>query len=366
MVLALKIINKDLKKGYIEVLIENEDDLWILYNIIEQGDIITAKTTREIKFSDKSSRRVSMTVSIKVKNLEFQPFTDRLRLRGIIIEGPEKYGVKGKHHTLNIAPGSKIIIWKNTWFKHQLDRIIEASNIKTRILLVVLDYDESCFALLGEQGVKILNEISSYLPGKDSPKDFAIYLNKYFEEIAEHIIKFVEQYKVEVAVIAGPGDIGKRVIKILNERKTSLSKVYYDSVSIGGCNGLNELLRRDSVKKAVEEISIIKAQSIVDEFKKLLIKDPLLVAYGFDDVKYAVQHNAVEKLVVSSDLIRCYDEELRKQVNIVVEEAYRRKAEIVIVPHNSDIGKEVEGFGGIIAILRYPLPRPSNLLKDAL
>ncbi len=358
----MRILDQDLKKGYIEVMLENDDDLWVLYNVIEPGDIVTAKTTREVKFGEGgSSRRIPMVLSIKVKKLEFQPFTDRLRIRGVVVEGPEEYGIKGKYHTLNITPGSRLVIWKNKWFKHQLDRLTKTSSVRSPVLIVVLDYDEACIALLGEQGVKVLDELSSNLPGKDDPKGFTTYLNRYLEETVKRISEEAERYDAKVIVVASPGDLAKHVVKLIREKKLGFNKIYQDSVSIGGCNGLNEILRRDSVKKAVEEISIIKAQEIVEEFKQLLVKEPLLTAYGVNDIEYAIKNNAVEKMVVSSGLIRSYDEDMRRKINELLEEAYRRKARIIIVPSNSDVGREVEGFGGIIAILRYPLPRPNAL-----
>ena len=46
-----------------------------------------------------------MILTVRVEAVEFQAFTTRLRIRGIVIEGPEKYGVVGKNHTHSIEPG---------------------------------------------------------------------------------------------------------------------------------------------------------------------------------------------------------------------------------------------------------------------
>ncbi len=301
-----------------------------------------------------------MKLAIRVEYLEFQPFTERLRIRGVVVEGPEEYGVKGKYHTLNVEPGDKIVIWKEKWPMYQVDRLERASGVRENIIVATLDYDDACIALLSEQGIKVLEEISSRLPGKDDPSGFTKALNRYFEEVVRAIIENVEKYGVKAVVIASPGDLSKRIVDTLGDRLRN-TIVVRDTVSMGGRSGLNEVLRRDSVKQVVKELSIVRGRAVLEEFKRLLVKDPLMIAYGIDDVEHAVNCNAVSKLLVSSDYLRTYDEEIRRRVNDLIEEAYRRRADVMIVPSDTDLGREINGLGGIIAILRFPLQRPSDV-----
>lgn len=355
----MKILEKDLRKGYLKILPEDQDDLWALYNIIKPLDRVTATTSRDIKHGEtSSSRRIPMTLTIEVKTLEFQPFTERLRIRGIVVEGPERYGVKGHYHTLNIEPGKPLIIWKEKWSENELEIISRFTSRKQKVLLATFDYDEAAIALLTEQGIRLLEEFTSNIPGKREPVLFQKGLEKYLSSIAEKILDYINKFQVDIVVIASPGDLQKRVARIIKEKKPV--NIITDTVSIGGQSGIRELLRRDSVREAVKEINIIKAQRILDEFHKNLSKNPDMVAYGIDDVEYAVKHNAVDKLLVSEELLRIYDEEVRRRVSSILNEAYKRRAEIIIVPHNSDVGLEVEGLGGIVALLRYPLKKPLN------
>ncbi len=354
----MKIIEKDLRKGYIKIVPENEDDLWILYNTIAFGDIVTANTTRDIKFGDTGkSSRIPMTLSIKVTSIEFQPFTDRLRIRGIVVDGPEKFGVKGKYHTLNIEPGRQLVIWKERWSDFQLKKLEESSIYNEKIVITVFDYDEACIVLLTYQGTRVLKEFSSNLPGKNEPNKYSVLLKKYLENIVNDLRKFVEEYNARIVIIASPGDLCKRVAESIRGLRKDLI-ILTDSVSIGGCSGLNEVLRRDSVKNALKKLSIIRGGIVLEEFKKYLVKEPDMIAYGLDDVEYAVKQNAVDKLVVLSDFLRTYDEEIHRRINELLEEAYRRRAEIIIIPTDTELGIELKGLGGIIALLRYPLPRP--------
>ena len=354
MKLELKILEKELKKGYVKVIPENQDDLWILYNIIKPGDIVRAQTTREIK-GDRggSSRRVPMTLTIKVKTLEFQPFTERLRIRGVVVEGPEKFGVKGHYHTINIEIGKPLIIVKEEWPLHIVKRLEKASKLPGRILLIALDYDEATIKLLGEQGVRDMYSSYSLLGGKREPEAYERNLEKYIEEIADKIINITSREKPEIIIIGSPASLSEKLKNKLRE-KGFKGKIITDHISIGGEPGIRELLHRDSVKNAIKDLSVIKASYILGEFRRRILKEPDLVAYGIEEDEEAVKANAVDKLLINEELLKSYDEGFRRRIDKLLDEALRRGAEIVILPMNTDISMELESFTGILALLRYP------------
>ncbi|MCD6487853.1 MAG: mRNA surveillance protein pelota [Desulfurococcales archaeon] len=350
----MRILETDLKKGYIKLVPENQDDLWLLYNIIQENDQVIAKTTREVK-SDKSggSKRIPMTLTIKVKNLEFQPFTSRLRVRGVVLEGPERFGVKGHYHTLNIEPGTIVTIFKDRWPKYMLKKLEKALKERGRILLIAFDYDELAIGIMSHQGIKILVEKPSQIPGKDSPS-YEEIRKKYINEILKLVKEYVKRYNIDYVIIASPGFLKNELTKKIMDMDLGVH-ITVDTVSTGGVSGIYELSRRDSIKEALKELEVIKAGKILDNFLYLIIKDDSMVAYGVDEVSKAVENNAVKELVVSEELIRSPDEELRRRVEEILIEADKRGAEIVIAPSSSEISKRVMGFGGIIAILRYQL-----------
>ncbi len=350
----MKILDKDLKKGVIKLVPETTDDIWILYTIISEGDIVIAKTTREVKGDDGSAgRRVPMTLAVRVKHVEFQQFTERLRVRGIVVVGPERYGVKGHYHTLNIDIGSVITIVKEHWPRYILKRI-ERSCVRRRIiLLIALDYDETAIAVITHQGFNTLFEEHSHLSGKESGS-YEEELRKYLEKIANTIHKYIGKYRVEALIIGSPGYLKHRLGNLVKEKVGDI-RIYYDTVSTGGVSGVYELSRRDVVKKVLIDLEIGKAQYVLDEFLKLLSKNDSLIAYGVKEVAEAVEYNAVDKLVVSERYLKHEDDELRKFVEEIVEKAFKKGADIVIAPYNSSVERQVDSLGGLIAILRYPL-----------
>src|SRR5207245_10780364 len=90
---AMRVLHRDPKTGEIKVRVENADDLWHLHNLLLPGDLVRASTTRreEVK-SDKvrpeRGEKVRVTLTIRVEGVEIQAFSDRLRIPGVIVEGP--------------------------------------------------------------------------------------------------------------------------------------------------------------------------------------------------------------------------------------------------------------------------------------
>jgi len=126
----MKVIFKDLNHGEIKLMPENLDDIWHLYNIIDEEDMVRGLTYRteegkDDKIRSKKSEKKRMKLGIRVKEVKFHEFSDRLRIHGIIEEGPQDLG---SFHTLNINADDmdKISIVKKKRKHYQLDRIDEA------------------------------------------------------------------------------------------------------------------------------------------------------------------------------------------------------------------------------------------------
>ena len=82
----MKVIFKDLKHGEIKLVPENLDDIWHLYNIVDEGDLVRAVTFRTVeegkddKIRSKKSDKKRMKLGITVEEVKFHEFSDRLRI----------------------------------------------------------------------------------------------------------------------------------------------------------------------------------------------------------------------------------------------------------------------------------------------
>ena len=120
----MKVIFRDSRHGEIKLMPENLDDIWHLYNIIDEGDLVRGMTFRtdeqkNDKIRAKKAEKKRMKLGIRVKEVKFHEFSDRLRILGVIEEGPQDLG---SHHTLNVdAEDMNVIsIVKEEWKSHQL------------------------------------------------------------------------------------------------------------------------------------------------------------------------------------------------------------------------------------------------------
>lgn len=339
----MKVIEFDERRMSMRVVPETTDDLWVLYTVINPGDYVIAKTLREVKGEGQEGKRLPMVLKLKVEKLEFQQFTDRLRISGVIIEGPEKFGLKGSHHTINLGVNQELIIVKEKWSEVSIKRLREASKVFEPIMLVSTDYEDYSIAILYRQGIQILEESSLNLSKREEN-----IIEENAEKLAKKIISYCNIHKVKLVVIAGPGRF-----KEIVAGKLSNIKVIIDNVSHGGRVGINELVKRESLSNAIRDYELHKASLLMDKFFELLSKDDRYVAYGMDQIKIATEMGAVEHLIVLDSLLSDY--EAFSQVEEILREVDRKKGSINILPERSDIGSQLKALGGIVAILRFPI-----------
>ena len=251
----MKIIEENLRKGMLKLKVECEEDLWLLYTIIVKGDIVYSKTTREVKVEGArgpSSRRLPMTLGLKVEYAEFQPFTGKLRVHGIIIDAPENFGLKGLHHTFSLGVGSEIVVIKEHWSKYLIKKIKEHVRSKVKVLTVALDYDEVAVGILYDYGLRDILNFEFRLPGKDS-RDRDEILERRLEELTGKILEIINTQRINMVIIGSPGFLKDIVLNMVRERLRGLDvHVHTVNISTGGVKGLREIIRRDEILNIIK------------------------------------------------------------------------------------------------------------------
>lgn len=356
MVLLMQLEVLDDRHGVIRVRIDSEDDLWLLSFLLAPGDTIKALTSRDVSLGSEK-RRIPMVLSVKVEYVEFQPFTNRLRIHGIVLEGPDRFGVIGSHHTISVGVGSEITITKSNWDKKLLDEVLKIARA-INILLIAVDFDEYAIALLQTQGLKIVESKNVSLPISDEMLEEEKKV--LVEELARKIVETARRYSVEAIVIGSPGNL-KVEIKEAIENLSRELKIYLDTVANGGYAGLQELLHRDVLGSIIRDSAIAKATKIIEEFDKLLVKNINMVAYGVDNVVLATELGAVKKLAIVDEMVSGFDE-TRQKIEKMLKDVVNKNGDIVIVPSDTPVGQRIKMLGGVIAILRYPLEL--DLIED--
>jgi len=337
----MKILEFDEKKGLMRLHVEDEDDLWVIHLILEKGDRVIAKTTRDVSLG-KESRRIPMTVELQVDHTEFQEYTTRLRIHGIILDAPEKFGIKGAHHTINLDVGDDIIIIKDKWTEFALNKIKRQVEKVNKILIALVDFDEYLIAVPMEQGVRILAEKTLPSPNKEDEN----IIEENAEEVANEIKSFYQSLHVEVLILAGPGPFKELVAKKLGNMK-----IYIDSISSANRSGLHEILRRDIIDQVYRDYEIAKQVKIVEKIMENLAKNTGLIAYGLDEVKRGDEYGAVDTLLITEDLLS----QNREQIDQILEDVEKKRGKVLIVPKDSPVYYQVKSLTGIVALLRFKI-----------
>ena len=350
----MRIIHKDLKHGIIKLKVEDVDDLWVLQNVIEAGDRVSGKTLRKIKATDKDGNvtRISkehVSLSLTVENVEFHEHTGMLRVSGIVYDGPEDVP-RGSHHTFNLEPRSVITIQKEAWLHYQLQRVKEAQQSGTPILVCVLDREQALFVLMERRGQRILAKLRGNVPKKAIKEK---QQNTFFAEVAKKLQEYLLRYPKSQLVIASPsfwrGELAKLLPDDVQKRLTLASCTSVTE------SALQELVRRPELAEALKQDRIYRETQLVEQvFIALATKQP--VTYGVSEVKQAITAAAVSMLLVTTEYLmesrqaNAYGalEELMKQTE-------RLKGKVHLIDSSHDAGRRLDSLGGIAALLRFQL-----------
>ena len=135
----LKILEIDKKHEEVTVKVEDLNDLWTLYNVIAPEDHVTSRTQRRVILKEGSKgERKPMLLKLKVESIAFHEFSNRLRVKGTILEGPEDYVSFGSYHTFNIEIGDILTISKEKWLNNELKRLKQASKFRTNFIMLII------------------------------------------------------------------------------------------------------------------------------------------------------------------------------------------------------------------------------------
>jgi protein pelota len=346
----MKFLQKDYKRSYVKLKIENLDDLWFLNYIIEKSDMLKALTYRKIKLGgeleDKKIIKKPAFLGIEVEKVEFSKYSSNLRISGLVREGPEDIPF-GSHHTISLEEGTEFSLEKKKFLKYQIDKLEEsAKENKSKILVVVYDREEAYFAMLKKYGYELLGSIKGQVQKKVDKKT---EVADFFQEIKKTIEEYDTRYNFSNIVLASPNFWREYMQKIMKE------KIIFATCSSVGVNGINEVIKRQEVQE------VLKQERFAEEIKKV---DMLLeeiskqgkAEYGMIEVSKVIDSGAVEYLLVTDSLIQKYrQEEKFEKLDYMMKNTESMNGKVIIISSENDGGQKLDGLGGIGAILRYKL-----------
>jgi len=356
----LKILEMHLKKGFVKVVPQSLDDLWHLYNVIYQGDQVSAKTTREIKIQKEyarpqQGRRVTVFLGLQTERVLWDKSLNRLRVHGVISDVPEDIGGMGSHHTLNVVVGQPLTIVKSKWLKHQVDRLERASHVETPLVVIVsIDDEEFAVAVLRQYGLEVKVEKRVRLPGKLEADKRDEAMKTYFKESLYLLRETWTGLNCSI-VILGLGFVKSGFVKYIRDVANDVAAAVVDvkSVNSSGVAGINEAVRSGVLTKTLKHARMAEETELVEEVLARLGRGLATVAYGLDEVAKAINYGAVEKLLLTDTMLRESTDETRTELEKLMREVEGKAGQITVVSSEHEAGNKLLGLGGVAALLRF-------------
>jgi len=358
----LKILEMNLKKGFVKVLPESLDDLWHLYNIILEKDEVYAQTTREVRVEElyarpKRGKRISVYLGIKVEKVVWDKLLNRLRVHGTVCEAPEEIGVKGAHHTIHVTLDKPITIVKSEWLKHQIDRLERASKIKAAPIIVVsMDDEEYCVAVLRQYGIDVKVEERTRLPGKMEADKREEATRQFFKKALNSLREVWTDIRSSIVII-GPGFMKNSFFNYVNTVASDMGRSVVDvkGVNSAGVAGIQEALRSGVLTKALRHVRIAEETKVVEEALERLGKGRTDITYGLTEVERASMFGAVKKLLLADVTLRETSNEKRAALEKLMKEVEEKGGTIIVISTEHEAGAKLLSLGGIAAFLRFSL-----------
>lgn len=356
----MKIIEKNLRQGFVKVVPDSADDLWHLYNIIYKGDEVYAYSSRAIKSDTEASRpksgeRVSAFMGVAVESVAWDKFLSKLRVHGLIIHAPDIIPT-GAHHTISVALNQQVTIVKKDWPKHALDRLTRASETEKPLLIIAIDDEGFAIAETKQYGIEMKVEERMKLPGKLEAEKRSGAMNEYFKRALNSLNQLWQQAHSSI-VIVGVGFIKSGFVTYLKDNAGDMAKSVADvkSVNNGGVSGIYEALRSGVLLRATHQMRILEETEVMEEIMKRLGKGETTIAYGLEDVDNAAQTGAVEKLVLADTMLREAEEEQRLRLEKIMRAVEHRAGSVTVVSTEHEAGSKLIALGGIASLLRFPI-----------
>ena len=357
----MKIMEFDKKKQEMVLKTESLNDLWALYNVIERGDKVIAKTHRRVVLREGAKgERKPMRLKIDVESLSFHEFSNRLRIKGTILEGPDEYVSFGSYHTLNIKVGNILTIIKDKWLKSQIRRIKQLSVFESNFLvfMIAVEAGLATIFLVSNYSNNRIATIKKTIPGKRYEQRYRnIAYADFFSTIIKVIEENIKSNKIDLIIICGPGNTRDHLLRTIHDtlHHIKLPPIENIHASSGTESAILETLKSNELTKLKNKVKIIQEVTKIEEIFRLFSTNPDLIAIGFDEVTKAAELGAIKELFCADTLIRGVSTEKKMRIENILNLAERSSAIINILSSEHLTGQQIIDLGELVAILRYKI-----------
>ena len=133
---------------YVVCIPEEEEDMWHVYNLLQEGDHIRASTMRKVitesATGSTGANKVRTTLTVQIESIDYDFDACMLRVKGKNIE-ENQYVKMGQYHTLDIELNRKFTLSKDEWDSYLLERLDMACDPTKNADLAAIVMNEGSF-----------------------------------------------------------------------------------------------------------------------------------------------------------------------------------------------------------------------------
>ncbi|MFW3145884.1 MAG: mRNA surveillance protein pelota [Thermoplasmatota archaeon] len=347
---AMKILREASDRDGLRVRIDAEDDLYYLNQLVDPGTLVGSYTYRKLEAREDSIRadsqpRVRIYLRIEVEETEFHPFTDSLRIKGIIIDGPPE--ISG-HHTINVDIGSELDIQRMEWSKRELALLEEAveRSRTAPVVAVSLDDETASIYRIRDYGLERVADVRVGAGGKmfKSEDRWAAYYTEIIDVLRPVVMGTTD------ILVTGPSFFKEELSKkVREELHVPASRIQILQASSGGLTGLKESISKGSgLNEALSKMRFFQESELVEELMARIGKGKG-AAYGQEEVKKALMMGAAETLLIADSLFRT------DAGRIMMDLAESTGCRVQMVSTAHEMGEMLSKLGEAAALLRFEI-----------
>ncbi|XP_050380163.1 protein PELOTA 1 [Argentina anserina] len=372
----MKIVHRDFVPGgagKVKMVPVDSDDLWFAYNLIARGDSVIAvtvrKVLREAATGGRDAERVKLKLEIKVEeDPDYDKVGSVLRIRGKNILENEHVKI-GAYHTLELELHRPFVLKKDVWDSLALHVLNQACDpaASADLAVVIMQEGLAHILLVGRSMTTTRSRIETSIPRKHGPSvaGYEKALNKFFENVLQAFLKYVDFSVVRCAVIASPGftkDQFHRHLLLEAERKQlrpiieNKSRIILVHTTSGYKHSLREVLDAPNVMNMIKDTKAAQEVRALQDFFSMLSNEPHRACYGPKHVEVAHEQMAVQTLLITDELFRNADVVTRQKYVNLVNSVKDSGGNVHIFSSMHVSGEQLAQITGIAAVLRFPLP----------
>ena len=293
-------------------------------------------------------------------------------------------------------------------FRYRCDSVFEISQLEEMLIdrnsygLFVIDRGEAAYGIATGKRIHVQEHLVSNIMGKhrqggQSAQRFERLIeeaaHKFFNRATEHANSYwlPNIQDIQAIIIGGPGHTKEFVIKngyFHHEIQKKISATIFD-VGYSNESGIRELV--GNAGALMGEIELDSERQVINEFLREIMQTFPKATYGEAMVRQALEQGAVGRLLISETMRKrtveihckrcsndwtvtlsrmaalpkcpsCEEEDNLKETSSItlidelVELSSRTSAEVVFISEDTEEGATLKaGFGGLAALLRYPM-----------